>query len=267
MESTYAEYPITAMASSAGEADFPLYAYDQFPPASNYTTSSAYAEHFYTPNTTFDSFTPQNAYAFQPQPDFYAKTTYSSRSPLYSPVNSVTPSFDLSHPPILSSTSDSGASGPSSISSARASPSLSAINAADWTHHNPSVGSNDSYDLYVSRAAEQDTLFASEKIPGCVGESTKISSSSTFPSSHISSSEHVLHSPHDVVFKTPGTPASVSRSPRITSSPRSLKSSASTAFLRSPFFYHSSGLYAPTLESSCLFPLYCISFPFSFVIG
>jgi len=181
---------------------------------------------------------------------------------------------------------------------------LSTINAADWTHHNPSVVSNDSYDVYVSQALEHDTLFATEKMPGCVGESARISSSSNFPFSRTLSSEHVLHPQSDAVFKTPGTPASVARSPHTTSprspwpqasrgsfsttprtivqtttspvsvsSPQSLrrygqtKTPAPTTFIHSPFFYHSSGLYAPPLESSCLFPLYCISFRFSFVIG
>jgi len=303
MESTSSEYPAITMAVTTGENDFPLYAYhEQYPSASNYTTSSAYAEHFYAPTTTFDSYAPQNAYAFQPQNDFYAKTTYPIRSPLiYSPANSVAPSFDLHHPSI--STSDSSASVPSSISSARASPSLSTINAADWTHNTPTVVSTDSYDIYTSQTLEHETLFASEKIPGCVGESTTIPSSSIFPFSRASPSEHVSHTTIDSVFKTPGTPASVTRSPHSTSprgqwtkgrrdsiatTPRSIphsttsttsisspsmprrinqsKALAPAIFHHSPFFHLSSGLYAPPLDSSCLFPLYCISFPLSLVI-
>lgn len=179
MES-YSEYTNPIVASTSGQGDFPLYAYhDQYPTTSNFTTTSAYAEHFFTPNTTFDSYASHNAYTFQPQTDFYTKNTYSARSPLYSPANSAAPSFDLHNPPILSSTSDSGASGPSSISSARASPSLSIQNPADWTSHNPSiVSSNDSYDVYVTRALEQETLFAPEKLPGCVGKSCQCFSNS-----------------------------------------------------------------------------------------
>lgn len=264
------------MMATTGENDFALYAYqEQQPPASNYTTSSAYAEHFYAPTTTFDSYAAQNAYAFQPQNDFYAKTTYPIRTPLiYSPANSVTPSFDLHHPSI--STSDSVASVPSSISSARGSPSLSTINAADWTHSTPTVGSNDNYDIYTSQPLEHETLFASEKNQSCVGESTSISSSSVFPFSRVCPSEHVSYTtPLDPVFKTPGTPASVTRSPHSTS-PRgqwtrgrrdsTAKTPSSNLFSTSPFFRLSSGLYAPPLESSCLFPLYYISFPLSFVV-
>lgn len=262
------------MVSTTAESDFPLYAYqEQFPAASNYTTSSAYAEHFYAPTTTLDSYAAQNAFVFQPQNDFYAKTTYPIRSPLiYSPANSAAPSFELHHPSI--STSDSVASVPSSISSARASPSLSTINAADWTHQPPTVASNDNYDLYTSQALEHETLFASEKTPSCVGESTTISLPSIFPLS--SPSESILRTtPADAVFKIPGTPASVTRSPHSTSPRRQWNrrhrgsittTSGSNLYSTSPSFHLSSGLYAPPLEPSCLFPLHCISFPLSLVI-
>lgn len=167
------------MVSSTGDDDFALYSYsDQFPAASNYSTSSSYAEHFYTPGSTFESYPSQQAYTFPPQADFYSaphvKSNLPMNSPVYSPANSVAPSFDL-QPPMLSSTTDSCASGPSSISSARASPSLSAQAASDWARQShsrhPGIVGHDNFGVYGNDEFDIDTISSAEKVAGCVDPS------------------------------------------------------------------------------------------------
>ena len=117
---TFAEYQQQTMASNN---DFPLYPnqqdlwnYDQ-----TYLPTSTYADTSYLNGTTLDSYQTTQAFEFAFDPSFHTKNLQPPSSD-YSPANSASHSFESQHLPILSSTSDSGASVTSTISSAMGSP-------------------------------------------------------------------------------------------------------------------------------------------------
>lgn len=176
MGSTYASNSPITMTTSNAEDDFTLYPYhDQFSSAATtFPASTAYAEHYYAPATSFEPYPAHRAYTYPPHDMSFnqqfqqlPKAFVPSQSPSYSPANSA---FEF-HPPMLSSTSDSGASGPSTISSAMASPSLSAQNVSEWTRQHPGIVHHDGYHMYTSDAYDTETIPAIEKIPGCVDPS------------------------------------------------------------------------------------------------
>ncbi|KAF4554247.1 Hypothetical protein D9617_5g071240 [Elsinoe fawcettii] len=195
---------------SSGE-DFPLYpaAYS----TDNYTTS-------YIPATSYDTYAPHHA---------VDKSALTSQSPSYSPAMSTSNSFDV--PPHFHGTSDSGASGPSTISSAIPSPSLSGQNPQEWMQG----GLNIVPDEFNGETHWNDTDSFSGKVSGCVGESTSLSSTS-FPTTTSFSSYSIpagtsyppVQQRHDSIqheaaygqhFKSPTTPASAVRSPHPPVSP------------------------------------------------
>lgn len=99
-----------------------------------------------------------------------------AQSPSYSPAPSISQSFDP-HPQFFSSTSDSGASGHSTISSAMASPSLNGQGVNDWSHTQQhglgvSVIHPDSYPIDPSfDTINMDGFPDLESFSGCVDPS------------------------------------------------------------------------------------------------
>ncbi|KAI7389165.1 hypothetical protein KC328_g8593 [Hortaea werneckii] len=105
------------------------------------------------------------------------------QSPNYSPSNSASHSLDYQNAPILSSTSDSGASAQSTISSTMGSPSAQACASNDWQQQasmsmvQPSIvqQENVNQDFFAPTGFDVDMIPITNK--GCVGESNSISSS------------------------------------------------------------------------------------------
>ncbi|KAK4979488.1 hypothetical protein LTR66_010486 [Elasticomyces elasticus] len=217
---SYAEYP---HAMPLHDNDFPL-----FPQYSDYTATSqayiptntyqepgfpasaygSYAAHHNFPGQQLHNFSFNVHNVAQGQ-----KAAFNPHSPLYSPTNSASNSFDF-QPPVLSSTSDSGASVQSALSSAMGSPSLNAQNSADWPSSTGlgislNIVNPDSFarDPFATTSFEVESLLAQDKDLGCVGESGELSScqspqevdrssqsSSQFPSLvHHDSVESVQH--------------------------------------------------------------------------
>ncbi|KAK5123293.1 hypothetical protein LTR85_002723 [Meristemomyces frigidus] len=187
---TYAEYQQQTMASENN--DFTLYPYQEPWTGQAYLPTS-FADNPYVNPTAFESFHSQQTYG-QPGPQQFSFNTQSyqqaknhlqPQSPTYSPSNSASHSFDYQQPPILSSTSDSGASVQSTISSAMGSPSLQQQPSSDWSQQQqqqhmtmvPSIMHHDSIaqDLFGTTTFDLETIPATDK--GCVGEFTNISSS------------------------------------------------------------------------------------------
>ncbi|PNS14605.1 hypothetical protein CAC42_1627 [Sphaceloma murrayae] len=132
--------------------DFALYSYPEA-----YNTSSAPSYPSYLPATSYDSYSSHQA---------VDKTGLPPHSASYSPAMSASNSFE---PPHFGSTSDCGASGQSTISSAMASPSLSGQNPADWQQPGvPLVHEDFHSDSYIPFDTEN---FPSEKTSGCVDPS------------------------------------------------------------------------------------------------
>ncbi|PSK51644.1 hypothetical protein B9Z65_2911 [Elsinoe australis] len=201
---------------SSGE-DFSLYSFSD-----SYDTSSAPQYASYMPTTSYDSY---------PSQQVVDKSVLTSQSPSYSPAMSTSNSYEM--PSHYASASDCGASGPSTISSAMASPSLSGQNSAEWQQGGLGVMVHDEFHHPESHYGSFDNTenFSSEKIPGCVGESMSISSASFPTTTSISSfstnasasypplqqdrfrqdSQHEVH--YGQHFKAPSTPASAARSP------------------------------------------------------
>ncbi|KAK3720133.1 hypothetical protein LTR37_003957 [Vermiconidia calcicola] len=172
--------------------DFTLYPYqDMWNNDQPYLRSSTYADQQYLSATTFDDFQAAQAYG-QPLPYSYgAEQSFHSKSDLpapssnYSPANSASHSFELQQPPVLSSTSDSGASAHSTISSAMASPSMQPQPSNEWSqqHMNmlPGVVQQDnfSHGVFTTTGFDFETIPVTDK--GCVGELAAISSSQHSP--------------------------------------------------------------------------------------
>ena len=177
---TFAEYPQQTMASNS---DFTLYPYQEvWSNDQAYLPTSTYADQSYLNATTFDSFQASQAYApnsFVFDQSFQAKASLQPPSPGYSPALSGSHSFDFQNPPILSSTSDSGASVQSTISSAMGSPSAQPQPSNEWSQQMgmlPGIvqSENMAHDVF-STGFDLETIPVTDK--GCVGELTAVSSS------------------------------------------------------------------------------------------
>lgn len=159
------------MAASNNEEDFALFPFADHP---------TYPQ-FYTPTTSYDTYAALNAGAMNQLQHLsfntlqHTKAQFTSQSPIYSPANSASTSFDH-HPPVLSSNSDSGTSGQSTISSTMGSPSMSGTAAMEW--HQLHQGPASNVALSSTDGLETDsTSLAFEKLAGCVGELQSISPS------------------------------------------------------------------------------------------
>ncbi|KAF2155863.1 hypothetical protein K461DRAFT_318528 [Myriangium duriaei CBS 260.36] len=179
----------------ASDADYLLYSYPDQQYGTHYTTAAGYHGPYMTPSMH----TPHSAHAPRTVNPSLNKTPARTQSPSYSPALSASQSFDVN--PNFSSTSDSGASGPSTISSAMASPSLNGQNAAEWVPGQQGLGigivHHDGYHAephYETFSTEN--FVGAEKFSGCVGESADISSSH---SASFQSSSQSMYIPHSSV--------------------------------------------------------------------
>jgi hypothetical protein len=183
---TYADFTAQTMASN----DFTLYPYQE--PWNNdqtYLPTTGF-DQAYLDTTSFDSFQVQQSYLAAGQDQFpyntesfqQTKNNLHGPSPSYSPANSASHSFDYQNPPILSSTSDSGASVQSTISSAMGSPSVPPQVSNDWNQqaamnmlpgivHHDNIGAPD---IFTTSGFDLETIPVTDK--GCVGEFTNVSS-------------------------------------------------------------------------------------------
>lgn len=232
--------------------DFTLFPYQDSwnAPSHSYIPPTTYQDHSYLQATAFDTYAHQQQYA---QAVFdqcsLQSTQYSLKGGLqppeqaYSPSNSAAHSFDLQNPPVLSSTSDSGASVQSTVSSGTNSPSVLPQQSHDWSRQVvvPSIVPHDSLgqDLFATTSFDFETLPVTDK--GCVGELANISSSQyltsspelfsslafSVPEAHgtcsdptapsgvppsqqsTARSRSAFPSPYDSVFRSPSTPASL----------------------------------------------------------
>ncbi|KAI6854746.1 hypothetical protein KC338_g9159 [Hortaea werneckii] len=132
---TFSEYQQPIMAS---DNDFTLYSYPETWNDPSFLMP-AYPDQSYAGTTTYDNFPAQQAYAQPDQKHSMFTQSYQSaqnhlrpQSPNCSPSNSASHSLDYQNAPILSSTSDSGASAQSTISSTMGSPSAQASASNDW---------------------------------------------------------------------------------------------------------------------------------------
>ncbi|KAI6972138.1 hypothetical protein KC318_g3184 [Hortaea werneckii] len=183
---TFSEYQQPIMTS---DNDFTLYSYPETWNDPSFLMP-AYADQSYAGTTTFDNFSAQQAYAQPDQKQSMFTQSYQSaqshlrpQSPNYSPSNSASHSLDYQNAPILSSTSDSGASAQSTISSTMGSPSAQACASNDWQQQasismvQPSIvqQENVNQDFFAPTGFDVDMIPITNK--GCVGESNSISSS------------------------------------------------------------------------------------------
>ncbi|KAK5007740.1 hypothetical protein LTR28_004896, partial [Elasticomyces elasticus] len=203
----YSDYTATSQAyiptNTYQESGFPASAYE------------SYAAHHTFPGQQLHNFSFGVHNVAQGQ-----KAAFNPRSPLYSPTNSASNSFDV-QPPVLSSTSDSGASVQSALSSAMGSPSLNAQNAADWASSTGlgislNIVNPDSFarDPFATTSFEVESLLAQDKDLGCVA----FSMDSVQPSAPLSSGVEEKDfssttkadrtSRESSVFRSPTTPAS-----------------------------------------------------------
>lgn len=166
---TYAEYQQQRVASSSN--DFTLYPtdwnYDQ-----SFMPQTTFDEQNYMTATSFDHFPSET---FNDQYAFDAEQQYTVSKPEAQNYSPASHPFEYQQAPILSSTSDSGASVQSTISSAMASPSVQPQH-SEWNQQLiPSIVHHDSLhsDLLAASGFELDTIPVTDK--GCVGESTAVS--------------------------------------------------------------------------------------------
>ncbi|RMY87988.1 hypothetical protein D0862_10554 [Hortaea werneckii] len=193
---TFSEYQQPIMTS---DNDFTLYSYPETWNDPSFLMP-AYADQSYAGTTTFDSFPAQQAYAQPDQKQSMFTQSYQSaqnhlrpQSPNYSPSNSASHSLDYQNAPLLSSTSDSGASAQSTISSTMGSPSAQACASNDWQQQasmsmvQPSIvqQENVNQDFFAPTGFDVDMIPITNK--GCVGESNSVSSSQLPQSFPISS--------------------------------------------------------------------------------
>ncbi|KAK3058084.1 hypothetical protein LTR09_001161 [Extremus antarcticus] len=184
---TFAEYQSQTMASNN---DFQLYPYpDMWNQDQSFLPTSTYQDQSYPTSTSYDSYQSQQPYAqpdqftFGTEQSFLPKHNLQPPSPNYSPTYSASHSFSFDlQPPVLSSTSDSGASIQSAISSAIGSPSAQAQASKDWSQQQsmsmlPGIVQQDSmgHDVFATTSFDLDTIPITHK--GCVGEFSHISSS------------------------------------------------------------------------------------------
>lgn len=194
---SYAEYPPHTMAYTSNDFTlFPPYDMDQ---EQQYLPTTYSQQTFLDPAAFDPTYQSQQAYApsmhdqyaFNAENQAYLQakhTTYRDPNSNYSPANSAVHSFEYPQPPVLSSTSDSGASGPSTISSAMGSPSMHPHASNEWSHPAmavlPSIVAHDgTQPIFATTGYDLDSVPVTDK--GCVGELSDISSSQqdeTFPS-------------------------------------------------------------------------------------
>lgn len=160
--------------------------HDTYPDMQSYLPPGNYYEGpFSAAMSTFDSYQSMNAFAQVPhsqeyvEPSRQVKSNAQRFSPDPSPV-SASQSFEMA-PPQLTASSESGASAQSASSSALASPTLHAQTSfhQDWSLHGMQTVPQDAY----SQQQFQNSSFGSDvsnKLPGCVGESSMLPSSSRF---------------------------------------------------------------------------------------
>jgi hypothetical protein len=197
------------------------------------------------------------------------KPSFQQYSPAGSP-HSASHSFD-NQPPVLTASSDSGASVSSSVIG---SPSLHPQFAEPWSQI-PSGFPLAPGIVQGTSGFEYDTMAVADKGPGFVGESTRISSAvEPFPSVACRSPEPLHPTPRsDNVFKSPTTPASAkwsvssrhrspsSAGPRVrrrnsllSHEVRPCDVTTKSAHISSPSVSSSISSCASTLDSSCQFP-------------
>ncbi|KAK1068398.1 hypothetical protein LTR74_005688 [Friedmanniomyces endolithicus] len=185
---TYSQYPQHSM-SLENDNDFPLFPYG-WTQDQTFLPTSTFDDHSYIYPTAPDSFTAQHTYAHSgyDQSAFISESYHPIKDHLqapgssYSPSNSASRSFDFQNPPMLSSTSDSGASGQSATSSGMNSPSLQPQQSESWSQQTnmdmiPGIVHHDSLvqDIFATTGLDLDPILVTDK--GCVGELLNFSSS------------------------------------------------------------------------------------------
>ncbi|TKA31842.1 hypothetical protein B0A54_16582 [Friedmanniomyces endolithicus] len=150
--------------------DFPLFPYG-WTQDQTYLPSSTFDDHNYMCPTAPESFAAQHTYAhsaydqsaFIPESYRPIKDQLQAPGSSYSPSNSTSRSFDFQNPHMLSSTSDSGASGQSATSSGMNSPSIQPRQSESWAQRAdmdmvPSVVHHDSLvqDIFATTGLDFD---------------------------------------------------------------------------------------------------------------
>ncbi|KAK4951199.1 hypothetical protein LTR10_010171 [Elasticomyces elasticus] len=175
---TYAEYQQQTMASNENN-DFQLFPYT-WTGEQTYLPTTTYDDQGYIYSTASDSYAAQQAYAHPIQDQFTFNTDsfqpskhHHLQAPgsTYSPANSASHSFDFQNPPMLSSTSDSGASVQSATSSGMNSPHQQSHDWSQQANMNmlPGIVQHDNVaqDLFATTGLDYDTIPVTDK--GCVG--------------------------------------------------------------------------------------------------
>ena len=242
------QYPIPASESH----DFVLYSthdsYPDFMPTSNIYTSTPYLN---TTGAAFDPFslpsfptTQSHEFGFgAPSGPSNVKGSFHPHTPAESPTNSAHNSFDI-QPPNLSSTSDSGTSVQSTSSSAMGSPSLNPTYAQEsWSTLSqglgiaPGIVQHDhlGHEPFGTSSYDYDSLLVDDKVPGCVGESSSISSTQRLPppASSFSSSQNQSQY-YSNVFRTGQRPFDPQRATSLDTSMAGHRSPSSASSLQTP---------------------------------
>jgi len=265
---TFSEYQQPIMAS---DNDFTLYSYPETWNDPSFLMP-AYPDQSYAGTTTYDNFPAQQAYAQPDQKHSMFTQSYQSaqnhlrpQSPNCSPSNSASHSLDYQNAPILSSTSDSGASAQSTISSTMGSPSAQASASNDW-HQQASMSmvqpsivqqENVGQDFFAPTGFDVDMIpIANTK--GCVDATSPTSSEFKSPDTPAPSVSPVLR--RVMGRQRRDESMASSRSTRWPSSPAGSSSpvahkrhhspQAPFPALGSPFFSQSSGHFMFLIESS-----------------
>ena len=189
--SSYSDWQPNGTEHIQNGEDFPLYteAAAQSSSTSSFPASIAYTTPYYAPANAYAAMQSQQAsdLGFSSM-DFYpsagqqqSPSEIISHSPSYSPAHSAAHSFDHALPLLI----NSGASGPSTISSAIPSPSMSGRSVPDWTlpqHFDPSIVGTNAFAGMTSHNIVEVDQGSTEKIAGFVGESNIIPSSQLWSS-------------------------------------------------------------------------------------
>jgi len=154
--------------------------YSEFPTTTqSYPTSGAYVDTSFNSATlsTIDSYAAMNAFTEMPRMQDAYSFNHSQHN--YSPI---TAEADQMLPPRLSASSESGASGHSTVSSAIGSPHLHAQfqHPEPWNSTSQGLGLVQDLspqeifarDSYFTSSMDQESVMATDKMPGFVGEST-----------------------------------------------------------------------------------------------
>ncbi|KAI7473906.1 hypothetical protein KC357_g5412 [Hortaea werneckii] len=225
---TFSEYQQPIMTS---DNDFTLYSYPETWNDPSFLMP-AYADQSYAGATTYDNFTVQQAYAQPDQKHSMFTQSYQSaqnhlrpQSPNYSPSNSASHSLDYQNAPILSSTSDSGASAQSTISSTMGSPSAQAAASNDWQQRasmsmvQPSIvqQENVGQDFFAPTGFDVDMIPIANK--GCVDPSLiQPTSPSQLAGTHMHESQPMQ--PHEqMMYPHPPSPRPAVLSPSFGKAP------------------------------------------------